>query len=223
MVKLLTFFNLRQDKTREECLEYWNTQHSELLKANLPLFTRYVANTQLPIKSQEWLYDGYSEIWFDSMEDLDVALKSEGAKLLKDDFDQFARHLDWMVVEEAEEEAIPWAADANKERMVKITAFVITRKDKDYDECVTYWKEQHKGVVQEYMPLCKRYITNHKVPYGGAEYFCDGFGELWFNSTKDVGQTFAPEPAAIIHADEDQFSLPVQWLLVVEKEVVPSR
>jgi uncharacterized protein (TIGR02118 family) len=102
MIKMVFTVRRRADLTREEFQQYWRSQHAPLVKrhADALRIRRYVQvharDTGLeaaiagPRGSEENVYDGAAELWWDSLEDLVEAISSEpgqaaGQELLADE------------------------------------------------------------------------------------------------------------------------------------------
>jgi uncharacterized protein (TIGR02118 family) len=98
-VKRIGFLRKRPDLSREQFVAHWLTVHAELAK-RFPRLRRYAINLIDRDKFPRPGYDGFSELWFDSVEDLHAALGSpEGASVLAD-LPNFVTELDAIVVEE---------------------------------------------------------------------------------------------------------------------------
>jgi uncharacterized protein (TIGR02118 family) len=74
----------RADLSHEQFVAHWVNVHAELAK-RLPKLRRYSINVIDRARNPDFGYDGFSELWFDSEEDLVAALASpEGKALLAD-------------------------------------------------------------------------------------------------------------------------------------------
>lgn len=103
--------------------------------------------------------------------------------------------------------------------MLKIIAPFRFRTDKPYDECVTYWLEVHKLVVEKNMPECRRYVQNLTVPVRSQEWPFDAVAEIWFDDMGAIRRTFEGPLAEIVREDEMVFSPggdKSQWAIVNE-------
>ena len=70
--------------THEQFVDHWLTRHAALC-VTLPGLRRYAVNLVERGRFAHFDYDGFSELWFDSEEDLQNALQSpEGRNLLAD-------------------------------------------------------------------------------------------------------------------------------------------
>jgi uncharacterized protein (TIGR02118 family) len=84
MIKRIGLVRRKQSLSREQFLNHWLTTHAELCK-KLPGMRRYCINVIEREKFPGLDYDGFSELWFDSVEALQAALASpEGVALLAD-------------------------------------------------------------------------------------------------------------------------------------------
>ena len=109
MIKLVYCIRRREDVSAEEFYRYWLEEHAPLVKSVAPEIgaCRYVqSHTILPELNSLMLegrglaepYDGITEVWWDSREQLDLGLSSEagmaaGARLVEDEsrFIDFSR------------------------------------------------------------------------------------------------------------------------------------
>lgn len=82
----------KEDQSFEEFVEYWTKIHSEIA-VHVPGLKKYVIN---PIDKR--LYpdspiDGFSELWFDSLEDAQAAFSSPAGKKAFNDVPNFAQNV----------------------------------------------------------------------------------------------------------------------------------
>ena len=84
MVKLSAIVKRPDGVTREEFHRWWLDKHIHLAK-RFPRLRKYVVSLSIDRPFGEPAYDGFSELWFDSLEDLEYALSApETAPALKD-------------------------------------------------------------------------------------------------------------------------------------------
>jgi uncharacterized protein (TIGR02118 family) len=89
----------RPDLTHEQFVKHWSTVHADMAK-QLPKLRRYVINVVDHAHSGQFDYDGFSELWFDSVADHDAAFASPlGVELLAD-IKNFAQSVSPVIVEE---------------------------------------------------------------------------------------------------------------------------
>ncbi|MGD9991576.1 MAG: EthD family reductase [Ilumatobacteraceae bacterium] len=113
MYKVIWLAKFRQDKSREEVLEWWRGHHAELARAT-PGMLRYVQShwtqaldpvTQLPT-GEPPVWDGHAEHWFADRESYERAMASpEWAATQVDGPNGFERTL---LGAELEETVISW-------------------------------------------------------------------------------------------------------------------
>jgi len=83
-VKRLGLVRKREDMTHEQFTRHWLGTHAQLCM-KLPNMRRYSVNLVDKQRFPKFGFDGFSELWFDSEEDLAASLKSpEGVTLLAD-------------------------------------------------------------------------------------------------------------------------------------------
>lgn len=82
--KRLGILRKKEGMTDQQFRDHWLTRHADLC-LKLPGMRRYSVNFVDRERFPKFGYDGFSELWFDSEEDLDAALASpEGRTLLAD-------------------------------------------------------------------------------------------------------------------------------------------
>lgn len=92
-VKRLGMLRKREDMTHEQFVRHWMTTHATLCK-KLPGLRRYSVNLVDRERFPKFGYDGFSELWFDSEEDLHAAFASPEGKTLLADLPNFTSRID---------------------------------------------------------------------------------------------------------------------------------
>ena len=83
-VKRLGILRKKEEMSQEQFVNHWLNVHAALC-VKLPKMRRYSVNFVDRKRFPKFGYDGFSELWFDSEEDLVAALNSpEGKTLLAD-------------------------------------------------------------------------------------------------------------------------------------------
>lgn len=106
--------------------------------------------------------------------------------------------------------------------MLKIVAPFRFRTDKPYDECVRYWLEEHKKIVESNFPECRRYVQNLAVPVKARTWPFDAVAEIWFDDMGAIKRTFEGPLAEEVRKDELVFSYggdKSHWTIVTEYPV----
>jgi uncharacterized protein (TIGR02118 family) len=95
MVKLVYILRKREDVTPEEFYRYWNTEHASKVRAVAKVIRarKYIQSHTLatPLnaalvasRGMSPFYDGITEVWWDSLEELQTALSTpEGAQAVQ--------------------------------------------------------------------------------------------------------------------------------------------
>ncbi|MGB4347790.1 MAG: EthD family reductase [Burkholderiaceae bacterium] len=82
--KRIGFVNKRPDLTLEQFVAHWTGVHAVLCQ-RIPRLRRYAINVIDRAANPHMPFDGFSELWFDSVEDHDAAFASpQGVELLAD-------------------------------------------------------------------------------------------------------------------------------------------
>jgi uncharacterized protein (TIGR02118 family) len=84
MVKLTALFKRPEGVTREEFHRWWLHEHAPLGK-QFPRLRKYVVSLSIDSPFEEPAYDGFAELWFDSLEDLEYALSAPEATPARED------------------------------------------------------------------------------------------------------------------------------------------
>ena len=97
MVKIMILLKRKEHLTFKEFENWWLGQHQEMA-AQMPKLKRACFN--LVQGDEDLLYDGVSELWFDSISDFEFAYQSEiGKKVAADSLAHISKR-DRLIVEE---------------------------------------------------------------------------------------------------------------------------
>ncbi len=89
-VKRLGILRRKDGITHDEFVTHWMQRHAELCK-KLPGLRRYSINLVERGRFPHFDYDGFSELWFDSEEDLQASLSGPEGRALLADLPNFAK------------------------------------------------------------------------------------------------------------------------------------
>lgn len=98
-VKRIGLLHKKKSLTHEQFVAHWLNVHAELCK-KLPKMRRYSINFIDRAKSPNLNYDGFSELWFDSEEDLKAAIASPEGQTLMADLPNFTEKIEPALVTE---------------------------------------------------------------------------------------------------------------------------
>lgn len=99
MVKRIGLLRRKQSLSYVQFINHWLKTHAELAK-KLPGLRRYCINVIEREKFPKLDYDGFSELWFDSEDALNAALKSTNGVTLLADLRNFTEEVYPVVVTE---------------------------------------------------------------------------------------------------------------------------
>jgi len=102
MVKVVVMFRFRTDVERDECIRRYLEEHPAVVREVLPDARRYVQGLPLRYRSEDFSWDGFSELWFDDEDAFRQAFKSPRIAELRADEERFIGELSWGVVTEIE-------------------------------------------------------------------------------------------------------------------------
>ena len=91
--KRLGILRKKDGISHEEFVNHWLQKHA-VLCTRLPGLRRYSVNLVDRKRFPKFDYDGFSELWFDSEEDLVASLSSPEGKILLADLPNFAGDVD---------------------------------------------------------------------------------------------------------------------------------
>ena len=100
MVKIVSVFKFRDDVPREECLQHYLEEHPKVVRDVLPDARRYVQGVPLKYRSEDFVWDGVTEISFDDVDSFKRAFKSDRISELREDEQRFVKEITWVMVEE---------------------------------------------------------------------------------------------------------------------------
>lgn len=101
MVKLVGLIRRRSDLSPGEFRSHWLETHAKLA-AKLPGLRRYSINLIDRDAYPNAVYDGFSELWFDSKEALDSAFAGPAGQAIEGDIPRFIGELVRVIVDERE-------------------------------------------------------------------------------------------------------------------------
>lgn len=88
--KRLGILRRKDGITHEQFVEHWLERHAALC-VKLPGLRRYSVNLVDRERFPDFDYDGFSELWFDSEEELNAGLQSPEGRTLLADLPSFAK------------------------------------------------------------------------------------------------------------------------------------
>ena len=186
MYKLIRLCKRAPGMSREQFHIHWRDAHAPVV-ATLPGIKRYVLSLGLlqGYVRGELIFDGISELWFDSADSyLDAQASQQWSECLALERDMLdhARTV-VMPVDVHVIKATPFGPNA-----VKNIEFVKRRGGMDLEHFRRYWREVH-GPLAAGIELLRRYEQNHLCmgEYGtdrAPAY--DGLAITWFDSTADM-------------------------------------
>ena len=205
MYKVVTLYKRKAGIDVAAFQQRWLDKHSLIATRTLGL-RRYVQSHALPqgYKKGELIYDGISEMWFDSeLAYRDASASDACSKVLEDaaaftdDSKTVVMTVDVHVIKDG---VIPVPA-------VKNIEFVNQRPGMDLHAFRRYWKEVH-GPIASRIEVLQRYEQNHlRIQEYDAPLrpVFDGLAITWFHSTADMKQGATTEAYAVTRADEPHF------------------
>jgi uncharacterized protein (TIGR02118 family) len=99
--KRLGILRKRDDMTHEQFVDHWFNQHAALCM-QIPNLRRYSVNLVDRTRFPHFDYDGFSELWFDSEEEMVASLESPQGKTLLADLPNFVKDIKPIVTVETQ-------------------------------------------------------------------------------------------------------------------------
>jgi uncharacterized protein (TIGR02118 family) len=221
----------KPDWTREAFLQYWRATHGPLA-ARMPNLREYWQNVVtermrhiLSVPPGPWEFDGFSQLWFDDVQQASSAVKdSEFARALIADEQHFLGTLH--IVTAIQHVVVTVPGDAGRAALWKRMSIVKRRPDITEDDFRSEWK-MHEELIRK-LPGVRAYRRNVVIsrerikgqPCDYGDLPIDGIVELWFDDAAAMQAGFASPAgqAATTHAKE--FLAEITTFAVVERRVV---
>jgi uncharacterized protein (TIGR02118 family) len=222
MLKVITLMKRHPDLSVSEFQAYWKNTHAPLV-ARLPGLEAYVQSHALPkgYARGELLFDGISEVWFQTADAYVQAMGSAAALDIWADQERFLQ-LDRKVVMPVDVHVIK--NGEIPQGAVKNIEFVNKRPGMDLIRFRSHWKEIH-GPIASRIGSVRRYEQNHLAMVDYESHLTpvyDGLAITWFDSTQAMKDGAKTEAYEITRADEPNFlpdgHLPI--IITTEHKVV---
>jgi len=215
MIKLVYVISRRADLSAEAFHDYWLTRHGPLVAAQAEALRlrKYVQSHLIDHPSNEGLravrgmlgpVDGITEVWWDSVEDLDAAYATpEGAAsggILAEDEEKFIDFANSQVFLTEEHPIFDHTQGRGPgPEAVKVTYLLAKRHDLTQAECHTTWLNDHGPLVASFAQILNmaKYVQSHTIePETNARFQAgkgympplDGITEVWIPSLQTLEQ-----------------------------------
>ncbi len=234
MIKLVYVITRRADLSAEAFYDYWLNRHGPLVGAQAKALRlrKYVQSHLLDHPSNEGMravrgmlppVDGITEVWWDSLEDLQAAYATpegaaSGAILAQDEaaFIDFSRSQVFLTQEH--EIFDHTGGKGPGPEAVKVTYLLSRRADMTQAACHETWLKDHGPLVASFAKdlLMSRYVQSHTIePEANAAsqaskgYLAplDGVTEVWVESLADLdrsGQTPAGQAGGLALVEDER-------------------
>lgn len=199
MITRMGLLNKKPDWTQEAFRKYWSETHGPIA-ARLPGLRSYQqhhvvdsAQRGISYKRGPEHIDGFSDLSFDDIDAMSVALSSEVASQLVEDEDRFLGRLRIIAVDRRE----VIAPEPNR-KLLKRMSFLRRRADVSPETFEREWRIEHARLVK-LMPGVHGYRQNLVIgrqavkgtDCGYEDLPIDGVVELWFSDTASLDAAFA--------------------------------
>lgn len=220
MYKVVALVKRKGGLAVEAFQTYWRDVHGPLVAAG-PGLRRYVQSHALVqgYAKGELLFDGISELWFDTAAAFaDFRASPQFAVAMRDEpaFAEPARTVVLPVdVHVIKDGAIPTGA-------VKNIEFVNRRPGMAIEPFFAYWRNVH-GPLASHIALIRRYEQNHTAMWayeGGVQPAYEGLAVTWFDSTGDMKRGTLTAEYAATRADEPNFLPDGHLPIIITREHV---
>ncbi len=232
MIKLFVFLKRKPGLTHAEFSTYWEQTHGSLV-ARVPEFSSrircYVQNHAILDADVPGLelsdFDGATELWVDSLEDLTAALAEP--RYLAAIEPSAERFMDpGSVIRVVAEEAVQFDRGFGN---VKFMGLSRRHPSMTHDEWVRYWIDVHGPMahgIPEFTRYYGKYVHNYALPLGldppGEPQEFDGIVEEWVESVEDMAQCLRePGYLEVVGPDEVKFvDFARSHMLLTEERVI---
>jgi uncharacterized protein (TIGR02118 family) len=217
--------------TSKKFMDYWRGTHGPLA-ARVPNLREYWQNAVtdrlqrgVDFARGPWDFDGFSQLWFDDVQQADSAFKDgELAAALIVDEQYFLGGLH--VVTAAQHVVIPVPAEPERGALLKRISILKRRPDITENDFRREWIA-HRDLVTK-MPGVSGYRQNVVIarerikgqPCGYEDLPIDGIVELWFESPATLEAAFSSPAGRTTMAHAKTFLAEITAFVVIEHRVV---
>jgi hypothetical protein len=236
MIKLVYVITRRADLSAEAFHDYWLNRHGPLVAAQAEALRlkKYVQSHLIDHPASEGLravrgmlgpVDGITEVWWNSVEDLNAAYASAEGKasgrILAEDEETFIDFANSQVFLTREHPIFDHAAGRGPgPDAVKVTYLLAKRHDLNQAQCHATWLDDHGPLVASFAEILNmaKYVQSHTIePETNARFQAgkgympplDGITEVWIPSLATLeqgGGTQAERDASMaLVVDEGRF------------------
>jgi len=228
MIVRMGLLTRRPEIGSEEFRRHWREVHGPLA-ARLPGLRRYhqnhvVDNRQLAIDHARgsWSIDGISELWFDSVEDMNKAVSSQEYQAVAQDHHTFVGKTG--LISAVQNVVVP--VDLTTGPLVKRMSILSRKRGLTPDQFKHEWWGFHAEAVRKF-PNLMGYTQNLVVersaglgrPASQEELPIDGMVEMWFRSVADIETAFRSPAADVSQTHALSFIAEITTFLVEVHEV----
>lgn len=218
----------KPDWSVEDFRRHWLEKHGPLA-ARLPGLRRYEQNhvtdsIQRGITFQrgpEHL-DGFSMLWFDSMESMRAAMATEAGKALIADEGHFIGDLRIVAIDQVEV-----IAPARDRPLIKRMSLLRRIPDVPLDTFVHEWRVEHARLVRRLNGVRgyrQNLVVGREAPKGTAVDYpampIDGIVELWFDDAESLNAAFGSPQGATLMMHAREFISEITTFLVEPHVIV---
>jgi uncharacterized protein (TIGR02118 family) len=215
--KLISILHAKHGLDHEAFDAYWRADHASLIQGQSDFWRyvrryvqkRLVPGIPSPIDSPDQA-SGVSELWFDSVEDIERAFATPGFRdVIEPDLANF---IDLDASGSMVAEFVP--IDPRPGARVTLFAAAYRAEGLTRAEALEYWRVQHPPLVESvanYQRHIRSYVQNHPHEYGGStigkQLDFDLAPEMGFDSAEDMTRAYLePDYLSTIRADELVFA-----------------
>ena len=210
MVKLIFLCRRRPDISHERYAELLLGSHVPIALRHHPTLRRYVVNIVEQGRPNEDVLDSIGELWFDTLADYRERLydSADGERVVQRDVAQFLGGSHAYATTEHVQKSLGTMPIGERTPGVTMFCPLRRRADLTHEQFVEHWLTRHVPLALEHHPHMVRYVTNvvdQRLAGTGAEW--DGFAEIAFASSADVGERLfaSPEGERIVRDDIARF------------------
>lgn len=204
---------------------HWTEIHAPLVRT-VPGMRHYAQNEivdrtqRVPRPRAPVECDGFSQIWFDSLEGMVAAMATPEQATCQDDVRTFLRSVQAVVTEPCE--VVP--IDRGRGPLIKRMSIVAKLRDIDDATFRRRWVEEH-GPMRRDFPGIRGYRLNPVIDRSqqlapdvrGEGISVDGIAEAWFDSVAAMEAAFATPAGQAAMADAARFARAATTFLVEER------
>jgi uncharacterized protein (TIGR02118 family) len=209
MMKTQLLVKLKSGMTLDAFTDYWMSVHVPITAKISSVNRQTISIIRPEFHRSETPWDGLANTWWESVDELESAKKSDAYLAMTADRANFAdlSVSGTLIVHEINPVA-PKQPPVPDPELIKVVNPLHKRDDLSYEAFSAYWSGPH-ATLNNAMPHMNAYIQNHVHPdFLDLPRACDGVAESWFSNWDEIRELTRSEANARLKEDEPNLLAP---------------